>query len=102
MVWRAARLSGPARRPRTGSDTGRLHCCADERFRRRANEEGFHWTGVNWGRDLPEPETADLRDVVEGDLSPDGKGRLSICRGIEVGHIFQLGTRYSDIMGAHY
>ncbi|WP_081463794.1 proline--tRNA ligase, partial [Candidatus Glomeribacter gigasporarum] len=67
-----------------------------------ANEEGFHWTGVNWGRDLPEPETADLRDVVEGDLSPDGKGRLSICRGIEVGHIFQLGTRYSDIMGAHY
>ncbi len=67
-----------------------------------ANEAGFHWTGVNWGRDSPEPETADLRNVVEGDRSPDGEGTLSICRGIEVGHIFQLGTRYSDSMDARY
>ncbi len=67
-----------------------------------ANEAGFHWTGVNWGRDLAEPEVVDLRNVVKGDRSPDGKGTLSICRGIEVGHIFQLGTRYSDIMDAHY
>lgn len=67
-----------------------------------ANEEGFHWTGVNWGRDLAEPETGDLRNVVEGDRSPDGKGTLSICRGIEVGHIFQLGTRYSDRIDARY
>lgn len=60
-----------------------------------ANDEGFHYTGVNWGRDLPEPPVADLRDVVPGDPSPDGKGRLSIQRGIEVGHVFFLGTKYS-------
>ncbi|HHH45891.1 MAG TPA: proline--tRNA ligase [Thiotrichales bacterium] len=65
-----------------------------------ANEDGFHFTGVNWGRDLPEPEVADLRNVVEGDPSPDGRGRLHIVRGIEVGHIFQLGTKYSEAMGA--
>jgi len=65
-----------------------------------ANEDGKHLTGVNWGRDLPEPQTADLRNVVEGDPSPDGKGVLSIKRGIEVGHIFQLGTKYSEAMGA--
>jgi prolyl-tRNA synthetase len=67
-----------------------------------ANEEGFHLTGVNWGRDAPEPEVADLRDVVEGDPSPDGKGTLRIQRGIEVGHIFQLRTKYSEALKAVY
>ena len=61
-----------------------------------ANEEGFHLTGVNWGRDLPEPQVADIRNVVAGDPSPDGKGTLEIARGIEVGHIFQLRTKYSE------
>ena len=65
-----------------------------------ANEDGQHLTGVNWGRDLPEPEVADLRNVVPGDPSPDGKGRLAIARGIEVGHIFQLGTKYSEALNA--
>ncbi len=65
-----------------------------------ANREGKHLMGVNWGRDLPEPPTADLRNVVEGDPSPDGQGVLSIKRGIEVGHIFQLGTKYSAALGA--
>ncbi len=65
-----------------------------------ANRDGEHLTGVNWGRDLPEPEVADLRNVVAGDPSPDGRGRLSIVRGIEVGHIFQLGTKYSEAMNA--
>ena len=67
-----------------------------------ANKEGFHLSGVNWGRDLPEPLVADIRNVVEGDASPDGKGVLEICRGIEVGHIFQLGTRYSEAMNCVY
>ncbi|MEJ6024119.1 proline--tRNA ligase [Ramlibacter sp. PS4R-6] len=68
-----------------------------------ANEEDFHITGVNWGRDLPEPEqVADIRNVVEGDASPDGKGRLAIQRGIEVGHIFFLGTKYSAAMNANF
>jgi len=65
-----------------------------------ANVDGRHLTGVNWGRDLPEPEVADLRNVVAGDPSPDGRGTLAIARGIEVGHIFQLGTKYSETMGA--
>jgi len=65
-----------------------------------ANRDGWHLAGVNWGRDLPEPRTADLRNVVEGDPSPDGKGTLRIVRGIEVGHIFQLGRKYSEAMGA--
>ncbi|HTQ76910.1 MAG TPA: proline--tRNA ligase [Burkholderiales bacterium] len=66
-----------------------------------ANEPGFHLSGVNWGRDLPEPaRIADIRDVVEGDPSPDGKGPLRIQRGIEVGHIFQLRTKYSAAMNA--
>ena len=66
-----------------------------------ANEDDHHLLGVNFGRDLPEPEEyIDLRNVVEGDPSPDGKGRLSICRGIEVGHIFQLRTKYSEAMSA--
>ncbi len=67
-----------------------------------ANEEGFHYTGANWGRDLPEPMVADIRNVVAGDPSPDGKGILEIQRGIEVGHVFQLGTRYSADMKATY
>ncbi|HMM53562.1 MAG TPA: proline--tRNA ligase [Candidatus Desulfobacillus sp.] len=68
-----------------------------------ANEAGHHLTGVNWGRDLREPDHVhDIRNVVEGDPSPDGKGRLSICRGIEVGHIFQLRTRYSEAMKASF
>ncbi len=65
-----------------------------------ANENDRHLTGVNWGRDLPEPRVADIRNVVEGDPSPDGKGRLHILRGIEVGHIFQLGDKYSRAMKA--
>jgi prolyl-tRNA synthetase len=65
-----------------------------------ANEEGFHLTGVNWGRDLPEPEVADIRNVLAGDPSPDGRGTLEIARGIEVGHVFQLRTAYSSKMGA--
>lgn len=68
-----------------------------------ANEDGHHLTGVNFGRDLPElKELLDIRNVVEGDASPDGKGTLSICRGIEVGHIFQLRTKYSEAMRATY
>jgi prolyl-tRNA synthetase len=68
-----------------------------------ANEADFHLTGVNWGRDLPEPDlVADIRNVVEGDPSPDGKGRLAIQRGIEVGHVFYLGTKYSAAMNATF
>jgi len=65
-----------------------------------ANRADFHLTGVNWGRDLPEPRVADLRNVVDGDPSPTGRGRLTVTRGIEVGHIFQLGRKYSEAMGA--
>ena len=65
-----------------------------------ANEDGKHLTGVNWQRDLPEPIVADLRNVVDGDQSPDGNGTLAIKRGIEVGHIFQLGKKYSAAMNA--
>jgi len=68
-----------------------------------ANEEDFHLTGVNWGRDLPEPDAvADIRNVVAGDASPDGKGQLAIERGIEIGHIFYLGTKYSKSMDATF
>ncbi|MEP6773555.1 MAG: proline--tRNA ligase, partial [Polaromonas sp.] len=68
-----------------------------------ANEVDFHTTGVNWGRDLPEPElVADIRNVVAGDPSPDGKGALVIERGIEVGHVFYLGTKYSQAMNATF
>ncbi|MBL0422843.1 proline--tRNA ligase [Ramlibacter sp. AW1] len=68
-----------------------------------ANEEDFHLTGVNWGRDLPEPAVvADIRNVIEGDPSPDGKGPLAIERGIEVGHVFYLGTKYSRAMNATF
>ena len=67
-----------------------------------ANDAGHHLTGVNWGRDLPEPLVMDIRNAVIGDPSPDGKGNVDICRGIEVGHVFQLGTRYSEAMGCTY
>jgi prolyl-tRNA synthetase len=68
-----------------------------------ANDEGFHYTGVNWGRDLPEPDlVADIRNALAGDPSPDGKGVLAIQRGIEVGHVFYLGTKYSRSMNASF
>ena len=68
-----------------------------------ANEADYHLTGVNWGRDLPEPAlVADLRNVVAGDLSPDGQGELAIERGIEIGHVFYLGTKYSQAMNATF
>ncbi|MCL2876146.1 MAG: proline--tRNA ligase [Betaproteobacteria bacterium] len=68
-----------------------------------ANAEGYHYTGVNWGRDLPEPEiVADIRNAVIGDPSPDGKGTLAIDRGIEVGHVFYLGDKYSRAMNATF
>ena len=88
-------------RPATSArwaDRGRIRVIADRTvaamsdFVCGANEADFHLTGVNFGRDLPEPDlVADIRNVVAGDPSPDGKGALEICRGIEVGHIFQLG-----------
>jgi prolyl-tRNA synthetase len=68
-----------------------------------ANQPKRHLQGVNFGRDLPEPSlVADVRNVIDGDVSPDGKGELSLCRGIEVGHIFQLGSKYSQAMNATY
>jgi len=67
-----------------------------------ANRDGYHYTGVNIGRDFPEPEVADLRNVVAGDPSPDGKGVLALCKGIEVGHIFQLRTKYSAALKCHF
>ncbi len=68
-----------------------------------ANEADFHFTGANWGRDLPEPDlVADIRNVVAGDPSPDGHGTLAIQRGIEVGHVFYLGTKYSRAMNASF
>jgi prolyl-tRNA synthetase len=65
-----------------------------------ANERDAHLSGVNWGRDLPEPERVDIRNVIAGDPSPSGRGTLGIARGIEVGHIFQLGRKYSEAMNA--
>jgi prolyl-tRNA synthetase len=100
-------------RKATGSEAGSLgpvgielpvyfdHATADlSDFSCGANEVAFHYVGVNFGRDLTEPETVDLRNVVAGDPSPGGSGTLTIARGIEVGHIFQLGTKYSEAMGA--
>jgi len=69
-------------------------------FTAGANQDGKHFFGVNWGRDTDLPEQADLRNVVDGDPSPDGRGAIRLARGIEVGHIFQLGTKYSESMGA--
>jgi len=88
-----------------GIDTGKVRVIADrsvaamDNFVCGANDAGFHLTNVNWGRDLPEPAlVADIRNVLAGDPSPDGKGSLELCRGIEVGHIFQLRTKYSEAM----
>ena len=68
-----------------------------------ANAAGFHYVGVNWARDLPEPDLiADVRNAVAGDPSPDGNGTVEVCRGIEVGHVFQLGTKYSQAMKATF
>ena len=72
--------------------------CSD--FGAGANEDDWHYFGINWERDLPLPEVADLREVVAGDPSPDGRGTLSIARGIEVGHVFHLGRKYSEAMNA--
>lgn len=91
-----------------GVDTGKVRIIADRtvaamgNFVCGANEASFHLTGVNFGRDCPEPEVADLRNVVAGDPSPDGKGSLAICRGIEVGHIFQLRTTYAKALNCSY
>jgi prolyl-tRNA synthetase len=108
------RMSSPKRvAETTGSEPGfigpvglKLRVIADHAvlgladFACGANEKDAHLTGVNWVRDLPEPEAADLRNVVAGDPSPSGKGKLVIRRGIEVGHIFQLGRKYSEAMKA--
>ena len=92
-----------------GVDRTRVRVIADravaamDNFVCGANEAGFHLTGVNWGRDLPEPDfVADLRNVVAGDPSPDGQGQLELCRGIEVGHIFQLRTKYSEALACRF
>ncbi|HMX15867.1 MAG TPA: proline--tRNA ligase [Rhodocyclaceae bacterium] len=92
-----------------GVDRGRVRIIADRTvasmgdFVCGANEADHHLTGANWGRDLPEPDlVADIRNVVEGDPSPDGKGSLDLCRGIEVGHIFQLRTKYSEALQCRF
>ena len=91
-----------------GVDTGKVKVFADRAvlamsdFVCGANAAGFHLTGVNFGRDLPEPEAVDLRNAVAGDPSPDGKGLLEICRGIEVGHIFQLRTKYAKALNCAF
>lgn len=92
-----------------GMDRSRVRVIADRTvaamsdFVCGANKLGFHTAGVNWGRDLPEPDlVADIRNVIAGDPCADGKGTLEICRGIEVGHIFQLGDKYSRAMNATY
>ncbi|MDO8932432.1 MAG: proline--tRNA ligase [Rhodocyclaceae bacterium] len=88
-----------------GVDRSKIRIVADrtvaamDNFVCGANDAGFHLTGANWGRDLPEPDfVADIRNVVAGDPSPDGKGVLDLCRGIEVGHIFQLRTAYAEAL----
>ena len=92
-----------------GIDSSRVRVIADrtvaamDNFVCGANVEGFHLTGVNWSRDLQEPSlVVDIRNVLPGDPSPDGKGALDLCRGIEVGHIFQLRTKYSEAMKCVY
>jgi prolyl-tRNA synthetase len=93
--------------PRAGGHPGPVVVVADRTvaamsdFVCGANESGYHLTGVNWGRDLPEPDrVADIRNVVAGEPSPDGQGTLELTRGIEVGHVFALGSVYSESMGA--
>jgi prolyl-tRNA synthetase len=92
-----------------GIDRSRTRVIADRtvavmgNFVAGSNKPKLHTAGINWGRDLPEPdEVADIRNVVAGDASPDGKGTLELCRGIEVGHIFQLRTKYSEALQATY
>ena len=92
-----------------GLDRSRIRVIADRTvaamsdFVCGANKPKFHLAGVNFGRDLQEPDVvADIRNVVPGDPSPDGKGTLLLCRGIEVGHVFQLGSKYSQAMNATY
>ena len=91
-----------------GANTSRVRIVADRAvaamsdFVCGANAEGFHLTGINFGRDLADPEVADIRNVVAGDPSPDGRGHLEICRGIEVGHIFQLRQKYSAALQCTY
>ena len=92
-----------------GLDRSQIHVIADRTvaamsdFVCGANKAKFHLAGVNFGRDLPEPDfVADIRNVAPGDPSPDGKGTLALCRGIEVGHVFQLGSKYSQAMNATY
>jgi len=92
-----------------GLDRSQIHVIADRTvaamsdFVCGANKPKFHLAGVNFGRDLPEPDfVADIRNVAPGDASPDGKGTLQLCRGIEVGHVFQLGNKYSQAMNATY
>ena len=92
-----------------GIDRGKVRVIADRSvavmsdFVAGSNKPKFHTAGINWGRDLPEPDlVADIRNVVSGDPSPDGKGTLELCRGIEVGHIFQLRTKYSEALQATY
>jgi prolyl-tRNA synthetase len=108
------RMVGPERvRAATGSEPGSLgpigfkgriyvdHAAAHAaNFVCGANEKDVHFTGVNWGRDLPDPVSVDIRNAQAGDPSPSGRGNLKIARGIEVGHIFQLGTKYSASMNA--
>jgi prolyl-tRNA synthetase len=100
---RAAVGAGPGSLGPVGLD---LPCIADQSlkiaadFTTGANRDGQHLFGVNWGRDVPLPELADLRNAEQGDPSPDGQGTLQLARGIEVGHIFQLGTKYSESMNA--
>jgi len=93
--------------PRPGGHPGKVFVVADRTVAKMAdfvcgaNDSGYHLTGVNWGRDLAEPDlVADIRNVVAGDPSPDGKGVLALRRGIEVGHVFALGSVYSEKMGA--
>ncbi len=92
-----------------GADRDKVRVIADrtvaamDNFVCGANEAGYHLTGANWGRDLPEPDfVADIRNVVSGDPSPDGRGTLELCRGIEVGHIFQLRTKYAEAMNCSF
>ena len=94
---------GPIDLPRSVKIVADRSVAAMSDFVCGANEAGFHYTGTNWGRDLPEPDlVADIRNVVEGDPSPDGRGALAIQRGIEVGHVFYLGTVYSKPLSATY
>jgi prolyl-tRNA synthetase len=100
---RAATGAGPGS---LGPVNLKIPCIADRSvtvmsdFTAGANQDDKHYFGVNWGRDVELPEQADLRNVVEGDPSPDGNGTIQLARGIEVGHIFQLGTKYSESMHA--